>query len=88
MGECAGLRKKNDASSETGGPRRREIAEDREQESQGGDGTPSRMLYCFCVRSKWEKDSAEGVDERQCERDSHYRLLEICIFVGHTSLPR
>jgi len=22
------------------------------------------MLYCFCVRSKWEKDSAEGVDER------------------------
>ncbi|KYN16121.1 hypothetical protein ALC57_11646, partial [Trachymyrmex cornetzi] len=34
------------------------------QEDQGGDGTPSRMLYCFCVRFKWEKYSAEGVDER------------------------
>lgn len=56
--------------------------------SRGGEGTLSRMLYCFCVRSRWERDSAEGVDERRRERDGRYRLLEICIFVGHTSLPR
>lgn len=55
---------------------------------RGGEGTLSRMLYCFCVRSRWERDGAEGADERRGERDGRYRLLEICIFVGHTSLPR
>lgn len=30
----------------------------------------------------------EGVGGRRCEREDRYRLLEICIFVGHTSLPR
>jgi len=54
--------------------------------------SPSCTLYCFCVRlSRREKDRAEGVRDTvrgRCEREDRYRLSEICIFVGHSSLPR
>lgn len=46
------------------------------------------VLFLCPITREGGSGTTEGAEEeRRCEREG-YRLLEICIFVGHTSLPR
>lgn len=87
----AGSREKNDAPRETGNSGRRETARNkRAREPRGwAGGTPS-CACCIVSVSECERGTAGGCWRTAVVRvrEARYRLLEICIFVGHTSLPR
>ena len=86
MVERRGRAKKNDISK--GWKKRRK----KEREGEPASTLSGGMLYCFCIPLLFVEQRQRKLEEREKERwtkrEKRYRLLEICIFVGHTSSAR
>lgn len=82
----------------SGGERKRMIyrkrgkRDEKKEKGETASTLSGGMLYCFCIPLLFVEQRQRKLEEREKERwtkrEKRYRLLEICIFVGHTSSAR